>query len=241
MTVNEQIRAILGEHAKLSADIASVGDGDDLYAAGMTSHASVTVMLACEDEWDIEFPQHLLKKSTFASVDAIAAALAELEITDDSAGGGVMKLTDDHEGLREVVELARRIGRETAAIHAADVDVNARFPKETVDAFRAEGLLGALIPAEQGGLGHDLRQAAAVVREVGRHCASSAMILAMHHIQVASIVRHGRLAEGAGLRPADRRRAAAAGLGHHRDRHRRQHPQLVLLRGDDEPARRRSG
>ena len=51
----------------------------------MTSHASVTVMLACEDEWDIEFPQHMLKKSTFASVDAIAAALAELEITDDSA------------------------------------------------------------------------------------------------------------------------------------------------------------
>ena len=63
-----------------------MGDGDDLYSAGMTSHASVTVMLACEDEWDIEFPQHMLKKSTFASVDAIAAALDELEITDDSAG-----------------------------------------------------------------------------------------------------------------------------------------------------------
>ena len=103
-----------------------------------------------------------------------------------------MKLADDHEGLAEVVEVARRIGRETAAVHAADVDANARFPKETVDAFRAEGLLGALIPSELGGLGHDLRQAAGVVREIGRHCASSAMILAMHHIQVASIVRHGQ-------------------------------------------------
>ena len=102
-----------------------------------------------------------------------------------------MKLADDHEGIKELVELARRIGRETAAVHAADVDANARFPKETVDAYRAEGLLGALVPTELGGLGHDLRQAAAVVREVGRHCASSAMILAMHHIQVASIVRHG--------------------------------------------------
>lgn len=101
-------------------------------------------------------------------------------------------VTDEQAGVRELVELARRIGRETAAIHAADVDANARFPKETVDAFRAEGLLGALVPAELGGLGHDLRQAAAVVREVGRYCASSAMILAMHHIQVASIVRHGR-------------------------------------------------
>jgi acyl carrier protein len=86
MSVKDQIRAILGDHAKLSADAtdpASVGDGDDLYAAGMTSHASVTVMLALEDEWDIEFPQQMLKKSTFASIDAIAAALAELDITDE--------------------------------------------------------------------------------------------------------------------------------------------------------------
>ena len=84
MSVNDQIRAILGEHAKLSTDIGSVGDGDDLYSAGMTSHASVTVMLALEDEWDVEFPQHMLKKSTFASVDTIAAALAELDVTDES-------------------------------------------------------------------------------------------------------------------------------------------------------------
>lgn len=82
MSINERIRVIVSDHAKLATDIASVGDGDDLYAAGMTSHASVTVMLACEDEWDIEFPQRMLKKSTFASVSAIAAALAELDITD---------------------------------------------------------------------------------------------------------------------------------------------------------------
>lgn len=87
MSVKDQIRAILGEHAKLSNDISSVQDGDDLYAAGMTSHASVTVMLAIEDEWDLEFPQQLLKKSTFASVDAIAAALAELDITDGVDSG----------------------------------------------------------------------------------------------------------------------------------------------------------
>lgn len=94
--------------------------------------------------------------------------------------------------LTEAIDLAHRIGKETAAMHAADVDVQARFPKETVDAFRAEGLLGALVPTELGGLGHDLRTAAVVVRVVGRYCASSAMILAMHHIQVACLVRHGR-------------------------------------------------
>ncbi len=94
--------------------------------------------------------------------------------------------------LDEAIALAHRIGKEIAAVHAADVDVQARFPKETVDAFRAEGLLGALVPTELGGLGHDLRTAAAVIRVVGRYCASSAMILAMHHIQVACLVRHGR-------------------------------------------------
>jgi acyl-CoA dehydrogenase len=94
--------------------------------------------------------------------------------------------------LQDAVTLARRIGKDVAAVHAADVDTQARFPKETIDAFRAERLLGALVPVELGGLGHDLRTAAAVVREVGRYCASSAMILAMHHIQVACLVRHGR-------------------------------------------------
>ena len=93
--------------------------------------------------------------------------------------------------LAEVEDLARRIARDVAAVHAEDVDRHARFPKETVDAFRTEGLLGALVPTELGGLGHDLRQAAAVVRIVARSCASSAMVLAMHHIQVATLVRHG--------------------------------------------------
>ena len=68
--VTDTIRALLAEHARLGVDVASLSDTDDLYGAGMTSHASVTVMLACEDEWDLEFPQQMLKKSTFASVDA---------------------------------------------------------------------------------------------------------------------------------------------------------------------------
>ncbi len=81
-TVAETIRGVLAEHARLGVDVASLADTDDLYAAGMTSHASVTVMLACEDEWDVEFPQHLLKKSTFASIDHIRGALAEMGVDD---------------------------------------------------------------------------------------------------------------------------------------------------------------
>lgn len=92
--------------------------------------------------------------------------------------------------LAEVEELARRLGEEVVGVHAEDVDRHARFPKEAIDAFRAEGLLGALVPTALGGLGHDLREAAAVVRITARYCASSAMVLAMHHIQVATLVRH---------------------------------------------------
>ena len=83
-SVTDTIRGLLAEHARLGVDVASLSDTDDLYGAGMTSHASVTVMLACEDEWDLEFPQQMLKKSTFASVANIRDALAELGVDDAS-------------------------------------------------------------------------------------------------------------------------------------------------------------
>jgi len=44
----------------------------------MTSHASVNVMLALEGEFDVEFPDHMLKRSSFESVAAIHAAIDEL-------------------------------------------------------------------------------------------------------------------------------------------------------------------
>jgi len=68
------VRTVLAEHAKLPVDAAAIGAEEDLYAAGLTSHASVNVMLALEDE----FPDRLLRKSTFGSVAAITAAVAEL-------------------------------------------------------------------------------------------------------------------------------------------------------------------
>jgi acyl carrier protein len=56
----------------------SLDDDADLYQAGMTSHASVSVMLALEDAFDIEFPESMLRKGTFESVSAISAALTSL-------------------------------------------------------------------------------------------------------------------------------------------------------------------
>jgi acyl carrier protein len=73
-----KIRSILKEHGRLTKDAATLAEGDDLYQAGMTSHASVNVMLALEGEFDVEFPDHMLKRSVFESVGAIAAAIDEL-------------------------------------------------------------------------------------------------------------------------------------------------------------------
>ena len=71
-----QIRAILARHARLSADALALAPDADLYQAGMTSQASVNVMLALEGAFDIEFPDELLKRSVFASIASIRDAVA---------------------------------------------------------------------------------------------------------------------------------------------------------------------
>jgi acyl carrier protein len=77
--IRAQIRGVLRDHAGLPVDPDSLSDNADLFQAGMTSHASVNVMLALEDAFGIEFPDRMLKRSVFESVDGIAAALQELE------------------------------------------------------------------------------------------------------------------------------------------------------------------
>jgi acyl carrier protein len=76
--MDRTIRDILAEHGRFPVDVDNIDEDDDLFRAGMTSHASVNVMLALEDEFDIEFPESMLRKSTFESVSAIRAALSEL-------------------------------------------------------------------------------------------------------------------------------------------------------------------
>ncbi len=73
-----KIRTILKEHGRLTKDATELADEADLYQAGMTSHASVNVMLALEGEFDVEFPDHMLKRSVFESIGAIRTAIDEL-------------------------------------------------------------------------------------------------------------------------------------------------------------------
>lgn len=73
------IREVLVNHARLPVDVDSLGFDDDLFQAGMSSHASVNVMLALEDRFDIEFPDAMLKRSAFESMSAIAAGVNQLQ------------------------------------------------------------------------------------------------------------------------------------------------------------------
>ncbi len=76
------IRSILATHGQLMVDIASLNDRDDLYENGMTSHASVNVMLAIEAQFDIEFPNMLLRRSTFQSIGSISEIVESLGASD---------------------------------------------------------------------------------------------------------------------------------------------------------------
>ena len=94
----------------------------------------------------------------------------------------------------DIAERMAAIADEVAGPAAGDVDERGRFPVETIQALRSEGLLAALVPAESGGGGATIAEVSDGLVALGRKCASSAMVVAMHHIQVACLVRHGRTA-----------------------------------------------
>jgi acyl-CoA dehydrogenase len=89
----------------------------------------------------------------------------------------------------------RRVAEEVAGPHAGAVDRDARFPAETIEALREERALSAFIPTELGGGGVAFETIAAACFELGRRCGASAMVFAMHQIQVVTIVRHLEEAE----------------------------------------------
>lgn len=74
----ETVRGVVARHGHLAGDAAELVGSESLYAAGMTSHASVNVMLGVEDEFDLEFPEEMLTKDTFETLDSISAAVRKL-------------------------------------------------------------------------------------------------------------------------------------------------------------------
>ncbi|TLY61057.1 MAG: acyl-CoA dehydrogenase [Gammaproteobacteria bacterium] len=99
-------------------------------------------------------------------------------------------MTSDFPEFSAHLAALKAIAADIAAPGAADVDANSRFPRETVQALQKAKLLSAPVPRELGGAGYGMRQLAALCSTLAQACGSSAMVLAMHYIQVACIVRH---------------------------------------------------
>jgi acyl-CoA dehydrogenase len=84
----------------------------------------------------------------------------------------------------------RRISREVAAVHADEVDRDARFPIEAIDALKEVGALSAYVPASLGGAGLSLREISGACRDLARGCSATAMVFAMHQLQIGNLARH---------------------------------------------------
>ena len=74
------MRTILDKHGKLAKSAMTINENDDLYQNGLSSHASVNVMLALEEAFDFEFPDSLLTRATFASIASIKRSMATLGV-----------------------------------------------------------------------------------------------------------------------------------------------------------------
>jgi acyl carrier protein len=75
----DTIRRLLQEHGRLHVAAETLAAGSDLYDAGLTPFAAIRVMLALEEAFDLEFPVAMLRRQSFASIDAIVACLNELQ------------------------------------------------------------------------------------------------------------------------------------------------------------------
>jgi acyl carrier protein len=74
----DRIRKLLARNSMIPIDFSALSDNANLYDAGLTSFASVQMMLAIEEEFDIEFPEQMLTRRTFSSIASIADAVSEL-------------------------------------------------------------------------------------------------------------------------------------------------------------------
>ena len=165
-------------------DIETLDDHADLYQAGMTSHASVNVMIALEDTFDVEFLDSMLKRSVFESVASIAAALEEVrrrrpyERRRDRRRRRACWRGTPHRGR------GRRRRTPTMSI------ARPAFPSRRSTHCARRGRCRLSCPTELGGAGASFEAVAAACFELGRHCGATAMVFAMHQIQVACIARH---------------------------------------------------
>ncbi len=125
-----------------------------------------------------------------ASIKLRTVKLQDVAASTDSARG--LQIATDP-AAATVETLACRVEKvaAVAAQHAASVDNESRFPAEAMAAARAARLMSIAVPREFGGEGAGISDVADVCYALGRACASTAMIYAMHQTKIACVTRHG--------------------------------------------------
>jgi acyl-CoA dehydrogenase len=93
---------------------------------------------------------------------------------------------------KTLAEVVRQIGEDVAGPNSADVDKDASFPQEALDALKKAKILSAGVPIELGGAGLNIMELGELVRILATYCASTSMILGMHYIKVSSLVHYGK-------------------------------------------------
>lgn len=83
-SLRDRVREIVGHDGRLAVGDGALDDDADLYQAGLTSHATVALMLALEDSFDVEFPENKLRRRTFSSISTLAETIEELVAEVDS-------------------------------------------------------------------------------------------------------------------------------------------------------------
>jgi len=106
-----------------------------------------------------------------------------------------IQLSPEYQDFDGLLKRVHQIGKEVLLPAADDVDKQARFPVEAISALKEAKLLSAYVPVEFGGMGLTTGQIAKICEVLGQYCGSSAMIYAMHKIQVACVVHHGASSE----------------------------------------------
>lgn len=80
------------------------------------------------------------------------------------------KYTEDQIALRRAV---REWAQSYLAPKAEEIDVNNRFPTETIEALGEQDLMGLAYPEELGGAGYDAISEAIAMEEISAACAAT--------------------------------------------------------------------
>ncbi|MBJ7459886.1 MAG: hypothetical protein JHD02_11895 [Thermoleophilaceae bacterium] len=74
--LTSRIRDLIAENSEIGMTDA-IADDDDLFVAGLQSLDCVRILVAVEDEFEIELPNDKIERSIFASISNLTTLVAE--------------------------------------------------------------------------------------------------------------------------------------------------------------------